>query len=150
MEAARAATADDIGTIEGLAETLRAELREERGGELWSTREARVEPVAQLIGRDDACVVVGTITETIVGYGIVTVEELRDGTRLGVIAELFVEGGARAVGVGEAIADALVAFCRQAGCRGVDATALPGHRAAKNFFERAGFTARALTMYKPL
>ncbi len=150
MESARAATVDDIDVIEELARALRAELRDERGGELWSTREARVEPVAHLLGRDDACVVVGAITESVVGYGIATVEELRDGSRLGVIAELFVEPDARAVGVGEAIADALVAFCRDAGCRGVDATALPGHRAAKNFFERAGFTARALTMYKRL
>ena len=30
---------------------------------------------------------------------------------------------------------------------GVDATALPGHRQAKNFFERAGFTARLLVMH---
>jgi ribosomal protein S18 acetylase RimI-like enzyme len=150
LEAARAATADDIDTIEELARALRAELREERGGELWTTREARVEPVAHLLDRDDARVVVGTITEAILGYGIVVLETLRDGSRLGVILELYVEPDARAVGVGEAVAEALVEFCREAGCRGVDATALPGHREAKNFFERAGFTARALTMYKPL
>lgn len=150
MESARAATVDDIDTIEQLARALRAELREERGGELWSAREARVEPVATLLGRDDACVVVGTVTDAVLGYGIVTTEELRDGTRLGVIIELYVEPDARAVGVGEVIAEALVAFCRDAGCRGVDATALPGHREAKNFFERAGFTARSLTMHKRL
>jgi hypothetical protein len=43
--------------------------------------------------------------------------------------------------------DELVGFCRAAGCAGVDAFALPGHRAAKNFFESAGFTARALVMH---
>ena len=129
---------------------MRAELRDTRGGELWSTREARVEPIAHLLDRDDTCVAVGTITDTVVGYGIVTLETLRDGSCIGVIGDLYVEPDARAVGVGEAIADALIAFCRDAGCRGVDATALPGARAAKNFFERAGFTARALTMHKQL
>ena len=33
------------------------------------------------------------------------------------------------------------------GASAVDAFALPGHRAAKNFFETAGFTARALVMH---
>ena len=32
----------------------------------------------------------------------------------------------------------------------MDATALPGHRAAKNFFEEQGFVARSLTMYRGL
>ena len=32
----------------------------------------------------------------------------------------------------------------------VDAFALPGHRATKNFFEEEGFTARALIMHRPL
>ena len=32
-------------------------------------------------------------------------------------------------------------------CVGIDALVLPGHRAAKNFFEESGFTARALVMH---
>ena len=69
--------------------------------------------------------------------------------RLGVIEEIYVETEARAVGVGELLVERLVAFCVDAGCVGVDAAALPGHRQAKNFFERAGFTARLLVMHKP-
>jgi GNAT superfamily N-acetyltransferase len=69
---------------------------------------------------------------------------------LGVVTDLFVELAAREVGVGEALADSIVDHCRTAGCVGVDATALPGHRAAKNFFEAHGFTARALTMHHRL
>jgi hypothetical protein len=48
------------------------------------------------------------------------------------------------------LVDALVEHCTVHGCVGVDATALPGHRAAKNFFETNGFTARALAMHRPL
>jgi len=154
MDDARRATAADIPRILELARALRDELRGLRGGELWETRERRVDPSAEalrtLVERDGACVAVGTIDGVVVGYGTVEVDELGDGTRLGVIGDLYVEPGARAVGVGECIAEHLLAHCRQAGCRGIDALALPGHRAAKNFFERAGFTARALVMHKDL
>ena len=44
----------------------------------------------------------------------------------------------------------MVAFCVREGCVGVDAFALPGHRAAKNFFEESGFTARAIVMHHVL
>ena len=91
--------------------------------------------------------VVGTIDDVVVGFGVVTVEPLTDGGRLGVVSELFVDAEARAVGVGEAMLEPLVAFCTREGCVGVDAFALPGHRAAKNFFEESGFTARAIVMH---
>jgi hypothetical protein len=41
----------------------------------------------------------------------------------------------------------LVEFFTARGCVGVDAFALPGHRAAKNFFEESGFSARAIVMH---
>jgi ribosomal protein S18 acetylase RimI-like enzyme len=154
VEAARPATPADLAVVVTLARALRADLRELRGGELWEMHEAAAEPLdavlRQWLSRADACLVVGTVADVVVGYGAVEVQPLRDGSRLGVIGELFVEPEARAVGVGEAIADRLVAFCEEHGCRGIDATALPGHRAAKNFFERSGFTARALTMHRRL
>ena len=64
---------------------------------------------------------------------------LSTGERLGRITELFVEP-ARAIGVGEGIADELLRFAADHDCIGVDALALPGHRATKNFFEEQGFT----------
>jgi GNAT superfamily N-acetyltransferase len=125
-----------------------------KGGALWSAREAVAEPFEDtygaLIDRDDALIVVGTVDETVVGFGVVTLERLRTGETLGIISDLFVEPGARAVGVGEAMADDLVAFCATRGCTGIDALALPGHRTAKNFFEGSGFTARALVMHRSL
>jgi L-amino acid N-acyltransferase YncA len=154
MEAARAATAADIDRLVALALELRGELRVMRGGALWEVRESRVRPVAEmfaeLLARDDTIVLAGTIDDVVVGYGTLELETLRDGHRLAVIGDLYVEPDARAVGVGEAIATELVARATAAGCIGVDAFALPGHRATKNFFERAGFTARALVMHKPL
>ena len=39
---------------------------------------------------------------------------------------------------------------RAKGCVGVEATALPGERATKNFFEEHGLKARLLTVYRSL
>ncbi|MGH9150801.1 MAG: GNAT family N-acetyltransferase, partial [Acidimicrobiales bacterium] len=92
-------------------------------------------------------VLVGTIGDEVTGYAVGRLEALADGRVLGVIDELFVEPEARHVGVGAALAGALVEWCGAAGCAGVDAQALPGNRAAKNFFEAAGFSARLIVMH---
>ena len=154
MEGSRPATTEDLPRIAELAALARDELVPMKGGALWSAREAIAEPFedayAALIDRDDAFVVVGTVDEAVVGFGAVTLERLRTGETLGTIGDLFVEPDARAVGVGEAMADDLVAFCVARGCAGIDALALPGHRTTKNFFEGSGFTARALVMHRAL
>ncbi len=154
MESSRPATAADIPRVVELAHLMRAELSVMRGGELWEVREAWPEPLEDaydaLLTRDEALLVVGTIDDVVVGHGAVVVELLRSGARLGVVTDLYVEPEAREVGVGEAMADALVAHCDGRRCIGIDAPALPGHRAAKNFFEAHGFTARALVMHRRL
>jgi GNAT superfamily N-acetyltransferase len=154
VEGSRAATVDDLPRVVELARLLRQELIPMKGGTLWSNREALAEPLddayAQLLDRDDALVLVGTVDETVVGFAVVTLERLRTGETLGVISDLFVEPDARAVGVGESMAEELVAFCAARGCIGIDTLALPGHRAAKNFFEESGFTARAIVMHRML
>lgn len=152
MEDARPATGAELPRVVELAREFRAELAAIRGGTRWLRREARAEPLEDayrsLLERDDAAVVVGTIHGSLVGFGTAEIETLADGTRLGHLDDLYVEPDARSVGVGEAVLAALVEFCRGSGCDAIDATALPGHRSAKNFFEGAGFTARALTMHR--
>ena len=63
---------------------------------------------------------------------------------------LYVEPGARGVGVGEAVMDAVVTWSESKGCRGIDGFALPGDRETKNFFERFGLTARAILVHRSL
>jgi len=151
MEHARAARADDIGEIARLAHLLLDELEPTRGGAIWSRRERRNGPYdaayGDLLGRDDTFVVVGTVHDVVVGFGVVLLETLRDGGVLGIVTDLFVHPEARSVGVGEAMVGRIVAFCTEHDCVGIDALVLPGHRAAKNFFEESGFTARALVMH---
>lgn len=151
MEHCRTASTDDIPRLVDLARELRHELSGMRGGPLWAEKDAAPEPLdaafAAWIADPAVLVLAGCIDDVIVGIGVVQVEPLRDGSRLGVVRELYVEEAARSVGVGEAMTDRIVEFCRAHDCIGVDAVALPGHRATKNFFEEQGFTARALTMH---
>ena len=154
MERARPATAADLSHVVELARSLRGELRPMRGGELWYQRESRPEPLdtayGALLDQPDTLLAVGCLDDVVLGFGVVTVETLRSGDRLGVVTDLFVEPDARSVGIGELIVERLIEFCAARGCVGVDAVALPGNRAAKNFFETNGFTARALVMHRTL
>lgn len=134
-----------------LAAAMHDELAPMKGGPLWAAREGRAAPYVatyvSLLDQPDTCFLVGCIDDVVVGFGVVEVETLRTGERLGVITDLFVEVEARSVAVGETITNGLVTFCADRDCIGVDARALPGHRDTKNFFEDQGFTARALVMH---
>ncbi len=150
-EACRPATAADIRRIAELARAAIEELAPMRGGAVWRAREARAEPIEEgleaLLDDADARMVVATIDGAIVGYAVARLEYLADGSVLGIVDDIFVEEGARQVGLGELMIDDLMAWCDERKCIGMDAMALPGHRATKNFFEEAGFTARQLIMH---
>ena len=153
-EAARPATAADLERLAQLASAAVTEQVGERGGSIWSTREARPLPadasLREDLDADDRLLLVGTIDDAVLGYACVRTETLRDGRLLGVLTDVFVEPEARAVGVGEVLIDAVLAWCNERGCSGVDGLALPGNRETKNFFETFGFTARALVVHRKL
>ena len=154
MEGARPALADDLSILASLAEEAVAEQVEHRGGAIWSQRETRALPalstLADALEDPDQLVVAGTIDDVVVGYGVVRLDRLRTGRKLGVVTDLYVEPEARAVGVGEAMIEIVLDWCRRHHCEGVDALALPGNRDTKNFFETFGFTARAIVVHRSL
>jgi GNAT superfamily N-acetyltransferase len=154
VEGVRPAVVHDLPILLELSEGLRTELDGFRGGDLWlqTHQPIRLTDTAlhELLAADDALVLVGCIDESVVGYAFARVDTYTLGTTLCTISELFVEPEARDVGVGESLVDAVVAWAGDRGCVGVDATALPGHRVTKNFFEGAGFVARSLTMHRSL
>lgn len=155
MESARRATADDAAVVADLARSAIAELARLRGGSVWHRREARREPLepdlAAACAQDtDPTVVVGTIDDSVVGYGVMHLDVLHDGLLIAVVDDLYVLPDARGVGVGEAMMNLLVESARKAGAIGVDAVALPGDRSTKNFFESFGLVARAITVHKSL
>jgi GNAT superfamily N-acetyltransferase len=153
-EACRTATLADLTDLLALARALREELGAMRGGAVLLARESRPEPLEvayrTLLEHDDTCTLLGTIDATPVGFGIAEIEQLHTGEQLGSISELYVDPEARGIGIGDLIAQGLVAFCAERGCVGIDAHALPGHRATKNFFEGHAFTARLLVMHHSL
>lgn len=152
-ESVRVATGDDLARLTALATEAVDEQRDARGGAVWSRREARREPATTLAtALDDptVTVLVGTLDDAVVGYGVLRIERLDDGGLLAVVDDLYVEPGARGVGVGEALMGELVARATAAGCIGIDALALPGNRATKNFFEASGLTARAIVVHRTL
>jgi len=122
-----------------------------RGGEVWTRRDAPAAPyedrLASALADPHQRLLVGTIDDVVIGYTLGRIESLRDGGCLGVVEDIFVEEGARGVGVGEAMMGEALSWFEEAGCTGVDAAALPGHRATKNFFEGSGFTARKIVMH---
>jgi GNAT superfamily N-acetyltransferase len=156
MEAARPATVADLARLSELARVAGDELRPTRGGEIFLAREAASQadgPDLAVVGpsaEPPRQVWAGTIDDVVIGYAAAHVEKLADGAAHGVIDAFFVEEGARGVGVGEAMMNLALQWLRDCGCTGVDAVALPGHRATKNFFEETGFTARLLVMYHRL
>ena len=153
-EGTRLATDDDLPRLVELARGAVAELAGGRGGAVWARDAARREPFeAQL--RDEIAdpahlVLVGTVDEVVMGYAVATVRRVADGGLLGVVTDLFTEAGVRELGVGEVMMDALLAWCREQGCFGVDSLALPGDRHTKNFFESFGLVARAIVVHRAL
>jgi GNAT superfamily N-acetyltransferase len=153
-EAARTATEADIPQVVALVGAATAEKLGQKGGALWARRERRPGPqeatLRSALDRPDYEVAVGTLDGVVVGYGVVRAETLFDGGLLGVIDDIYVDPGARAVGVGETLMNHLIDWCRARGCFGVDSLALPGDRDTKNFFESFGLVARAIVVHRPL
>jgi len=154
QESCRPVTAADLPRVAELAREAVEQLRPGRGGELWARQSARHEPfedalVAELAAADHH-LVVGTLDDIVMGYGVARVQELRDGGLLGVVSDLYTDPGCREVGIGELMMQALVDWCAELGCFGVDSVALPGDRHTKNFFESFGLVARAIVVHRSL
>jgi GNAT superfamily N-acetyltransferase len=167
---ARGAVPADAGRLAELYEAAVAELAPMRGGRILVGLRARSTPVQSFLDQFDdptRLLVVGLLGHQVVGYGSCHTYEVavpgapRAGTssssapgpvpeRVGAIDELYVSPEARRHGVGRSVAAVVLEWCRAQGCTGVDASALPGSRAVKSFFESERFTARVLVMHRRL
>jgi GNAT superfamily N-acetyltransferase len=152
VESVRTATPDDLAVVVALAADFVAEQRRERGGAMWEARDgAALRGADSLRGAIDdptKLVLVGCIDDVVLGLLLATLEALDDGSLLAVIRGLYVEPEGRQVGVGSALLAAAVAWATAKGCRGIDATVLPGNREGKNFFEMHGMVARAIQVHR--
>jgi GNAT superfamily N-acetyltransferase len=149
MGSARRATPADAASLLELEAAARRAVAAQRGGPLLLAHDARPFDTAA-VDDPDRLVLVGTIGDVPVGYAVAAVAELDGGGALAVLDALFVDPEAREVGVGEAMMELVLEWCAARGAVGVDAVALPGDRATKNFFEAFGLTARAIVVHRSL
>lgn len=156
MEGVRAAGPGDGPRFAELVEALRSAVVSQRGGrQLLAGSGTAVldiadpEGFATMLADEARVVLVGTIDGVVMGAAVGRVEHAADGSRVGHLEGCYVEPGARGVGVGRLLLDAVVAWCESRGCAGIDGSVLPGDRAAKQFFESGGFKARLLVMHRP-
>ncbi len=150
--ATRHATPADLELLVRLYRDLEAEMSGLSA--MWPLAEGLPEPVddafSEMLAAPDVVVLVGEIDGAGVGFLVARVAGLlpqAGGERRGVIPFVFVDEGARGVGVGEALLETALDELRGRGIRRFDAHVLPGHRLAKNFFESGGFAARSIIMY---
>jgi GNAT superfamily N-acetyltransferase len=149
-EEARRAGPDDLARIALLFAAATAELRPEKGGEVWARHTARDQGPSFDLDDPAQLLLAGTIDDNVVGYAHVVAEPLVDGGELAVVTDIYVEPGAREVSLGELLLDEAIEWATKRGCIGIDSLALPGMRASKNFFEAAGLVARQIVVHKAL
>jgi GNAT superfamily N-acetyltransferase len=154
----RPAVSDEAARCAELLADARRAFGEQRGGALLerfgadgsavSGGTSDLELVSSRIGHRDRTVLVGEAEGRVIA--VASAEVTGEGAdRFGRILYCYVEPGARRHGMGGSLMEALLAWFADAGCVGIDASALPGDRAAKQLYERAGFKARLLILHRP-
>ncbi len=152
MELARPAEAADLGLCAELLATALAGVQAQRGGSVLVGLHTPDELLERWASEGPAAALyVGEFHQVVVGVAAATTF-IRPGaaTRSGRVECCYVEVGGRGVGVGTALMEALVSWCRDRGCQDIDALALPGDRSTKQRLEASGFTARLLTLNRRL
>ena len=129
--------AADEAAVRELAEIARESIREARGGARW----IETHPLPDWTN-PDLSVLVADLDGLVVGY---LVGRLSSGDVL-MVDEVFVLEEARELGFGDALVEEIQQIGRRRGARRMEAEALPGDRDTKNLWERAGITARLITV----
>ena len=150
--AARPASEADLEELVRLYRLLEAEQGAIKS--LWPVADGLAEPIEtafkELLIDEVSLLSIGTIDEAPVGFLWMRIEPLlpqANGARVAVARLIFVEEGARGVGVGEAMVIPAMDEMRSRGIELFDAHVSPGHRLAKNFFESNGYSARRIVMH---
>ncbi len=137
----RTAEPADVAQLAALEEEARHALIDQRGGRRWLEEHPLIGEAWPLrLGSDT--VFVAFIDDVLVGYVVV----VDDGPDISRVDQVFVTSGARELGFGDALLAAGLAHARERGAQVFEGEALPGDRDTKNLYERAGITARLITV----
>jgi len=141
----RVATRTDAAALEELEAEARAALVDARGGRRWLDEHPLIGPgwVSAMIDRSVfvAAIPVPESGEVLVGYLVLDVAG-----EVAMVDQVYVTPAARELGFGDALLDAALTAGRLAGATFLEGHALPGDRDTKNLYERAGITARLITV----
>jgi ribosomal protein S18 acetylase RimI-like enzyme len=141
----RPAVPDDAGALAQLEDEARLGLADQRGGPAHLAERPAVGNWRGLIEAGDHVVWVSAVDDVVVGYLQLAVRG-----SVAEVMQVYVHPEARELGFGDWMLEAALAHARERGCDVVEGTALPGDRHTKNLYERAGITARKITVSKPL
>lgn len=118
-----------------------------RGGDAWV---AEHPPIDDLVTRSGVRVLVAELAGVVVGFSV-SFDRDEDGRgRVCSIDRVYVDDQAREIGCGDALLAQEISHALTRGCEVIEAQALPGDRETKNLYERAGITARLITVSKKL
>jgi GNAT superfamily N-acetyltransferase len=136
---ARRGVPDDIDDLVALYDLLAAEMLDLRPD--WAATSGLREPVDDAVRAMLEGTIVGLFDDVPVGFLFSTLAPPTC-----TISYVYTRPEVRGVGVGEAMVDLLRGEAGALGIKTFDVPVLPGHRAAKNFFEGEGFKARQIIM----
>ncbi len=156
VEQVRTAGPDDVTRLVELTAAFDEAAGGRRGGDRTlptdaggRTPDAMDGAVGAYVTGEGRTALVGLLDGWVAGAALCRVDGSGGGRR-GILDVCFVEPGAREVGLGRLLLDRSLDWFRSEGCTGVDGSAFPGDREAKQFFEAAGFKARLLVMHLSL
>jgi GNAT superfamily N-acetyltransferase len=135
---------DDRAELVRLEQEARQSLVEARGGARWLATHPAEGPDWRAL--DAAQVLVADLDGVVVGYLVWSLDPSGSGERVARVESVYVTPAAREVGFGDELLAAAVEAARQAGATLFEGEALPGDRDTKNLYERAGITARSITV----
>ena len=146
----RPATSGDVGPLRVLEAEARASLIEARGGTRWLQEHHLIgERWPARLADDQVFVAVLDFGDgtpgLLVGYLV-----LELALPIATVEQVYVIPDARELGFGDALLEAATAAAVDAGAHVIEGFALPGDRDTKNLYERAGITARLITVSRRL
>lgn len=147
----RRSVTDDVEALLDLERAAREAVADTRGGNRWLDEHPEIGAgwAAAITGRGVFVALVPVAdAEVVVGY---LVADLVDAPmRLVRVDQVWVAPDARDLGFGDELLAAAIAWGRAGGAELVEGHALPGDRNLKNLYERAGITARLITVSRRL
>jgi GNAT superfamily N-acetyltransferase len=125
----------------------RSKLVGTRGGDAWL---AEHPPIDEHLNASGFRILVAELSGAVVGFSSSFDTDERERGRVCFVDRIFVDEGAREIGCGDALLAEEISRALARECALIEAHALPGDRETKNLYERAGITARLITVSKRL